>query len=144
MPHPFPQDERDEPRAPLVAIGLVVLGVLFVPIALYSGGPEGPAKVGDVVFSTDRHRLKLLNPESWALERHQDFCIVEARTQLIVQKTGIPPDGSLIAEVIGNHDDHVPYCLPRVPVILHPHQATLKADVLGAVWQTFARFLSPA
>ena len=62
MPHPLPQNENSESRSPLISIGLVVLAVLLVPMLLYSGGPEGPAKIGDVVFATERHRVRFVNP----------------------------------------------------------------------------------
>lgn len=116
-----------------------MLAVLVVPMMLYSGGPEGPAKEGDVVFATDRHRVRLVNAESLASQGYQDFCVLESRTQLVVQKTGLPPDGSFIAEGIGTNQEPVPYCPPRVPVILHPHQATLKVDLWGGMWNTVAR-----
>lgn len=140
MPHPLPQNENSESRSPLISIGLVVLAVLLVPMLLYSGGPEGPAKVGDVVFATERHRVRFVNPESLTALGYQDFCVLESRTQLVVQQTGVPPDGSLIAEVIGTRKEEVPYCLPRVPVLLHPHQATLNADLWGSVRNTLSRF----
>ncbi|MGD9851085.1 MAG: hypothetical protein AB7T38_07450 [Nitrospirales bacterium] len=140
MPDPLPQDENSESRSPLISIGLVVLAVLLVPMLLYSGGPEGPAKIGDVVFATERHRVQFVNPESMRVRGYQGFCILESRTQLVVQQTGVPPDGSVIAEVIGTRQEQVPYCLPRAPVILHPHQATLKADLWGGVGNTLARF----
>ena len=142
MQHPLPQDENSDSRAPLVSIGLVVLAVLVVPIMLYSGGPEGPAKLGDVVFATDRHRVRFVNPESLASQGYQDFCVLESRTQLVVQKTGIPPDGSFMAEVIGTNQEQVPYCPSRVPVLLKPHHVTLKVDLWGGVWTTLARIFS--
>ena len=59
----FPGDETsDSSRTPLIPIGLTMVAVLIVPIVLYSVGPEGPLKAGDVVFSTDRHRVKFLDP----------------------------------------------------------------------------------
>jgi len=126
----------------MVSIGLVVLAVLVVPMMLYSVGPEGPIKIGDVVFATDRHRVQFVNSETLASQGYHEFCVLEARTQLVVQKTGIPPDGSFIAEVIGTNPERVPYCLPRVPVILHPHQATLKVDLWDGIWNTFTRIFS--
>ncbi|MDR4496234.1 MAG: hypothetical protein R3B74_17810 [Nitrospirales bacterium] len=139
MQHPLPQDENSESRSPLISIGLVVLAVLMVPMLLYSGGPDGPAKIGDVVFATERHRVRFVNPESLFTLGYQDFCVLESRTQLVVQQTGVPPDGSLIAEVIGTHQEQPPYCLPRVPVILHPHQVTLHVDLWGGVKNALAR-----
>lgn len=141
MPHPLPQNENSESRSPLISIGLVVLAVLLVPMLLYSGGPEGPAKIGDVVFVTERHRVRLVNPESLTAIGYQDFCVLESRTQLVVQQTGVPPDGSFIAEVIGIEEEQFPYCLPRVLVLLHPHRATLNADLWGGVRNTLIRFL---
>jgi hypothetical protein len=48
-------------RAPLISIGSAILAVLMVPVFLYSMGPEGPIKVGDVVFATDRHRVRMID-----------------------------------------------------------------------------------
>lgn len=139
MQLPLPQDEKSESRSPLISIGLVVLAVLLVPMLLYSGGPEGPAKIGDVVFATERHRVRFVDPEPLLALGYQDFCVLESRTQLVVEQTGVPPDGSVIAEVIGTHQEQAPYCLPRVPVILHPHQATLNADLWGGVGNIVTR-----
>ena len=142
MQYPLPDDKFSESRAPLISIGLVVLAVLLVPIFLYSGGPEGPAKVGDVVFATDRHRVRFVNPQAMIPQGYHDFCVLEARTQLVVQQTGIPPDGSVIAEVIGTNPETAPYCLPRVPVVLHPHQATLQVNIWGGLWDTVSGVFS--
>ena len=144
MQHPIPDDQSSESRAPLIPIGLVVLAVFLVPIFLYSAGPEGPAKVGDVVFATDQHRVRFVNPQAMTAQGYHGFCVLEARTQLVVQKTGIPPDGSVIAEVIGTNFEPAPYCHPRVPVILRPHQATLQVNIWKELWNKVAGAFSGA
>jgi len=81
------EDETsDSSRTPLISIGLVILIVLMVPMLLYSVSPEGPLKVGDVVFATDRHRVKFVDPNPPQTQGYQDFCILESRVQLVVQK----------------------------------------------------------
>lgn len=142
MPHPLPGDDDSESRVPLIPIGLVVVVVLLVPMLLYSGGPGGPFKLGDVVFTTDRHRVHFVDPQSMGVHGYRGFCVLEARTQLLVRKTDIPPDGSVIAEVVGTESQPVPYCRPRVPIILHAHQATLKPDVWGGLKDMRTRLFS--
>jgi hypothetical protein len=83
----LPEDDtEDSSRTPLVPIGLAIVMVLMVPVFLYSVGPEGPFKVGDVVFATDRHRVKFVDPNIPQTQGYQDFCILESRVQLVVQK----------------------------------------------------------
>ena len=48
----LPEDDTSgSSRTPLIPIGLAIITVLMVPVFLYSVGPEGPLKVGDVVFA---------------------------------------------------------------------------------------------
>ncbi len=83
----LPEDDtEDSSRTPLIPIGLTIVMVLMVPVFLYSVGPEGPLKVGDVVFATDRHRVKFIDPKIPQTQGYQDFCILESRVQLVVQK----------------------------------------------------------
>ncbi len=125
-------------RAPLISIGAAMVVVLLVPVVLYSVGPEGPVKVGDVVFATDRHRVKFVDPTIPRTQGYQDFCILESRVQLVVQKMETMSGSSMVAEPIGVEKIDVPYCPPRTSVILEPHQATLRADL----WRGFRDTLS--
>ncbi len=96
------EDETsDSSRTPLISIGLVILIVLMVPMLLYSVSPEGPLKVGDVVFATDRHRVKFVDPNPPQTQGYQDFCILESRVQLVVQKLDPMSGSSMVAQPIG-------------------------------------------
>ncbi len=126
--HPsFGKDPSSSSRAPLLSIGVAIFVVLLVPVVLYSVGPEGPIRVGDVVFSTDRHRVPFLHP----LGQGRETCIVEARVRLVVQNVDVIPHNTLIAEVIGVKDSGSPFCPPRTPVHMYLGQVTLKADLAG-------------
>ena len=81
----LPEDDTsDSSRTPLIPIGLAIITVLMVPVFLYSVGPEGPLKVGDVVFATDRHQVKFVEPNIPQTQGYQEFCILESRVQLVV------------------------------------------------------------
>ncbi len=139
----FPDDETsDSSRTPLIPIGLTVVAVLMVPIILYSFGPEGPLKAGDVVFSTDRHRVKFLDHAISRAQGFQDFCILESRVQLVVQKIDVRPEIPIVAQPIGVEKVDVPYCPPRTSIIVHPYQATLKADVWGGLSDALSNLVS--
>ncbi len=139
----FPDDETsDSSRTSLIPIGLTMVAVLMVPIVLYSVGPEGPLKAGDVVFSTDRHRVKFLDPTLSRAQGFQDFCILESRVQLVVQKIDIMPGIPIVAQPIGVERVDVPYCPPRTSIIVHPYQATLKADVWGGLSDALSNLVS--
>jgi hypothetical protein len=129
-------------RTPLLSIGLAILAVLMVPVFLYSVGPEGPIKVGDVVFTRDRHRVPMIDSEVDGKRTHSSMCFLEPRVQLVVQKIGIPPEGSMIAEPIAIEKSEPPFCLPRMPVLVHAHQVTLKADLWGGLRDTLSHFFS--
>jgi len=120
-------------RTPLISIGLAIVTVLMVPIFLYSVGPEGPLKVGDVVFARDRHRVKFLDPNISQTHGYQGFCILESRVQLVIQKIEAMSGNVMVAEPIGVEKIEVPYCPPRTSVLLHPSQVTLKADLWGGL-----------
>ncbi len=128
-------------KTPLVSIGTAIVVVLFVPMLLYSLGPEGPLKVGDVVFATDRHRVKFLDPILHKVQGYQDFCILESRVQLVVQKIGVMSGSLMIAEPIGVEKNNVPYCPPRVSVFLYPYQGTLKPDLWGGLRDTLSNLV---
>jgi hypothetical protein len=132
----------DSSNTPLVSIGAVIIVVLLVPVVLYSIGPEGPLKVGDVVFATDRHRVKFIDPILPQTQGYQDFCILEARVQLVLKKMEASPGSSMVAEPIGVEKIDVPYCSPRTSVILEPYQATLKADLWGGFRGTLSSLVS--
>jgi hypothetical protein len=129
-------------KTPLISIGAAIVVVLLVPVLLYSVGPEGPMKVGDVVFSTDRHRVKFVDPTLPQTQRYHDFCILESRVQLVVQNIDTMPDRSMVAEPIGVRMGEVPYCPPRTPVFLHPNQATLKANLWGGLRDAISNLVS--
>ncbi len=136
-----PEDDTSgSSRTTLISIGLAIVAVLIVPIVLYSVGPEGPLKAGDVVFATDRHRVKFLDPTISHAEGFQDFCILESRVQLVVKKIDAMPGIPIVAQPIGVEAIDVPYCPPRTSIILHPYQATLKADLWGGLSDAFSNF----
>lgn len=138
-----PEDETsDSSRTPLIPIGLAMIMVLIVPVFLYSVGPEGPLKVGDVVFATDRHRVKLLDQNIPQTQGYQDFCILESRVQLVVQKIDTMSGGSMVAEPLGVEKIDVPYCPPRTSVLLEPYQVTLKANIWGGLRDTLSNLVS--
>ena len=139
----LPEDDTSgSSRTPLIPIGLAIITVLMVPVFLYSVGPEGPLKVGDVVFATDRHRVQIVAPDALQHQRTKDSCMLEPRSQLVVQKIGMNPIGSIIAEPIGLEKAQAPFCFPRTPVLLHAHQVTLKADLWGGLRDTVIHFFS--
>jgi hypothetical protein len=121
---------------------MAIVVVLLVPIVLYSVGPEGPLKSGDVVFATGRHRVKFVDSKISTTYGYQDFCILESRVQLVVQKIDAMPDGLIVAEPIGVEKIDVPYCPPRTAVLLKPYQVTLKADLWGGLRDTLLNLVS--
>jgi hypothetical protein len=129
-------------KTPLISIGAVIVVVLLVPVLLYSVGPEGPMKVGDVVFATDRHRVKFVDPTLPQTQGYQDFCILESRVQLVVQNIDAMPGRSMVAEPIGVRPSEVPFCPPRTPVFLHPYQVTLKANLWGGLRDAISSLVS--
>lgn len=138
-----PEDETSgSSRTPLIPIGLAMIVVLMVPVFLYSIGPEGPLKVGDVVFTTDRHRVKFLDSNIPQIQGYQDFCILESRVQLVVQAIDAMSGSSMVAEPIGVEEIDVPYCPPRTSVLLQPNQVTLKADIWGGLRDTLLNLVS--
>ncbi|MEJ2231978.1 MAG: hypothetical protein P8X46_12455, partial [Nitrospirales bacterium] len=108
------EESSTSSRTPLVSIGFAILAVLIVPVFLYSVGPEGPIKVGDVVFATGHHRVPMIDADGE--RKYSSMCFLEPRVQLVVQKIGIPPEGSIIAEPIAIEKAEPPFCSPRTPV----------------------------
>ena len=145
MPMDSDSDGNDQQatRNPLIPIGIIVLGILVIPIFLYSSGPEGPIKKGDVVFSTGRHRVHFVEPTQYQSLGYQSFCVIEPRDQLIV--TQLPttrPDGSLLARPLARTTSQFPICPPKADLILHSHQATLQVDTWGGLKDTLSSFFS--
>ncbi len=132
----------DSSRTPLISIGLTVMVVLLIPIVIYSVGPEGPLKIGDVVFATDRHRVKFVDSTISLAQGYRDFCILESRVQLVVQKINLKTEDVIVAEPISTEKAEFPYCPPRTAVFLHPYQATLKAAFWGGIRDTLSRLVS--
>ena len=130
-------------RNPLVSIGLTVLGILILPMFLYSNGPEGPIKEGDVVFSTGRHRVYFVEPSQYHALGYQSFCVLEPRDQLIVtQRPATRTDGSLLAHPLGHTSSEFPFCPPKANLILHSHQATLQVDTWSGLKDTLSSLFS--
>ena len=139
-------DEQNSPsqnRSPLLPIGLIVLGMLTIPVWLYSTSPEGPVKEGDVVFSTGRHHAYFREPTRFHQLGYQNFCILEPRDQLVVlQRPAHRADGTLLAKVIGEGKTEFPFCPPQAEVILKAHQTSLKVDIWGGFKDTLAHLFS--
>ena len=140
--HSPEDDTSGSSRTPLIPIGFATITVLMVLVFLYSVGPEGPLKVGDVVFAKDRHRVKFFDPNIPQTQGYQEFCILESRVQLVVQKIDTMSGSSMVAEPIGVERIEVPYCPPRTSVLLQPYQVTLKADIWGGLRDTVRHFFS--
>lgn len=129
-------------RTPLISIGFAVFAVLMVPVFLYSIGPDGPAKVGDVVFATDRHRVRIMVSNGEEIGTYSAMCVLEPRVQLVVQQMGPPSEKAMIAEPVGLEKTDPPFCLPGKPVMVYPHQVTLQPDLWGGLRDTLGRFSS--
>lgn len=129
-------------RTPLMPIGLAVFAVLMVPIFLYSMGPDGPAKVGDVVFATDRHRVRIMVSDEGEIGTYLAKCVLEPRVQLVVLQISPPSEGAMIAEPVGLEKTNPPFCLPGKPVKVYPHQVTLQPDLWGGLRDTLLPFFS--
>jgi len=137
------QNTRGPNRSPLVPIGFIVMGMLTIPIWLYSTSPDGPVKEGDVVFSTGRHHAYFLEPDRYLQLGYQNFCILEQRDQLVVlQRPAHRADGLLAAKIIGEANKEVPFCPPQAAVTLKPHQVSLKVDVWGGFKDTLTHLFS--
>ena len=138
------EDDKDQTiRSPLVPIGLTVLGILILPMFLYSNAPEGPIKEGDVVFSTGRHRVHFVEPTRYQALGYQSFCVLEPRDQLIVtQRPAVRTDGSFIARPLGSSISEFPGCPQKADLILHSHQATLQVDTWSELKNTFGSLFS--
>ena len=69
MDSPSKQNNPEHHRNPLVPMGIIVMGILILPMLFYSTGPEGPVKEGDVVFATGKHRVSIINTQSERVDR---------------------------------------------------------------------------
>ncbi len=134
----FDDDSNLGSRAPLFSIGFAIGAVLLVPIFLYSVGPEGPIRVGDVVFSSARHQVAFLHP----VGQGRDTCVLEDRVRLVIQNTDVLPQNTMVAEVIGVNDSGLPFCPPRTPVRIHGSQVTLKSDIWGRIEDAISHLFS--
>lgn len=136
------EDASASPRTPLIPIGLTVLVVLTVPVFLFSVGPEGPVKAGDVVFSADRHRVQILDSPITGQSGLLSTCTLEPRVHLLVQRVEMPPNGSMIAKPLGSDIPGPPFCSPGRAVLVHPHQVTLRPDLWGSLRDMLSPFVS--
>jgi len=140
---PSSEDEfSTSSRTPLLSIGLAIVAVLIVPVFLYSVGPDGPIKVGDVVFATDRHRVRMMAPESGEVGTPAAMCVLEPRVQLVVQQMSLPSEGSMIAEPVALEKAGPPFYPPRMPVVVYGHQVTLRPDLWGGLRDTLSHFFA--
>ncbi len=145
MMHVDPSSEEESSinsRTPLMSIGLAVFTVLMVPVILFSMGPDGPAKVGDVVFVTDRHRVRVMTSDGDEVGPNPERCVLEPRVQLVVQEMGIPSEGSIIAELVATEKAGRPFCFPGKPVVVNAHQVTLRPDLWGGLRDSLSHFFS--
>ena len=137
------KNKSEQHRNPLVPIGMIVMGILFLPMLFYSTGPEGPVKEGDVVFATGKYRVSLIPGNQTAVGEPQPVCILEPREQLVIMtKLANRAEGTLLARILGKTTSEDPFCPPNAQVILMPHQVTLKVDTWGGIRDTFAHFFS--
>lgn len=121
-------------RSPLISIGLIVMGMLTIPVLLYSTSPDGPVKEGDVVFSTGKHRAYFAQPREFEQRGYQDFCVLEKRDQLVtLTPPSARPDGTFLAKRVGGNPKDKPYCPLQAVLVLKSHQVSLKAEVLGEI-----------
>ena len=137
------KNSSEHPRNPLVPIGVIVMGILILPMLFYSTGPEGPVKEGDVIFATGKHRVSLVQGNPNAVVEPQASCILEPREQLVImKKLADRAEGTLLARILGKTKSETPFCPPNAQVILKPHQVTLKVDTWGGIRDTFAHLFS--
>ena len=139
----FNQDQAEQKKSPLIPIGLTIMAVLLVPVLMYSMGPEGPIKKGDVVFSTGQHRVYFEDADAYEAFGYHSFCVLEARDQLLVlESAGTRSDGTFVAQPLGTVLREFPSCPTSARIILHVHQLTLKADMWGGLSDTLTQLFS--
>ena len=143
MDSPSKQNSPEHHRNPLVPMGMIVMGILILPMLFYSTGPEGPVKEGDVVFATGKHHVSLFQRNQNVGEEHQPLCILEPREQVVImKKLADRAEGTLLARILGKTTSEDPFCPPNAQIILKPHQVTLKVDTWGGIRDTFAHLFS--
>ena len=134
------EGEEERKTSPLIPVGLAIMAVLLVPVLMYSAGPEGPIKNGDVVFSTGQHRVYFEESQAYAAFGYPGYCTLNSREQLLVRESaGIRSDGTFIAQPLGDHLREFPACPSSAKLILHAHQITLKTDMLGSLRDSLAK-----
>lgn len=142
MEHGSDEDQVAPKHSPLVPLGLIVLGVMLVPVLIYSMTPEGPVKEGDVVFSTGRHRVSFAEPHGFEEIGYEGYCVVEPREQLVIVRT---PRGearrTLVARAVGRSKIEVPFCPPRAEFLVQPHEVSLRIDLWEELRDTLAHLL---
>ena len=127
----------------MIPIGLAIMVVLLVPILMYSMGPEGPVKRGDVVFSTGQHRVHFEEPEAYAPFGYPEYCVLEARDQLMVVESAVSRnENTFVAQPMGTAVREFPSCPTSARLLLHPHQLSLKADMWGELSDALTRLFS--
>ena len=140
---PSSEDEfSTSSRTPLLSIGLAIVAVLIVPVFLYSVGPDGPIKVGDVIFAKERHRVRMMPSDSDEVGTPAAMCVLEPRVQLVVQQMGLPSEGSMMAEPVALERAGPPFCPPRMPVVVYGHQVSLRPDLWGGLRDTLSHFFA--
>lgn len=117
-------------RSPLLPIGIVVLSMLALPALLSSTVPDGPVKDGDVVFSTDQHRVYFVHPERFEALGYADFCLLQPREQLLIVRTAAARETNLfIARTIRQPSPAFPFCPSQAEIMVKPHQITLRVTM---------------
>ena len=130
-------------QGPFIPIGLAIMAVLLVPILMYSMGPDGPIKNGDVVFSTGQHRGQFEEAKAYEAFGYPSYCVLESRDQLLVLESGATrPDGTFVVQPLGTSLREFPSCPTSARIILHRHQLTLKADMWGELQETLSQLFS--
>ena len=137
------RDASEPKKSPLIPIGLTIMAVLLVPVFMYSVGPEGPIKGGDAVFSTGQQRVYFEEADAYEAFGYPSYCVLEVREQLLVLESATTrSDGTFIAQPLGTATREFPSCPTSARIILHIHQLTLKADMLGELGDTLAQLFS--
>ncbi|RMH32769.1 MAG: hypothetical protein D6690_12765 [Nitrospirae bacterium] len=139
------QSDCAEPgnRSPLLPIGIIVLSMLALPALLSSTVPDGPVKDGDVVFSTDQHRVYFVHPERFEALGYADFCLLQPREQLLIMRTLAAREPTMfIARTIRQPSPAFPFCPSQADLMVKSHQITLKATVWGGLSDLLAHVFS--
>ena len=126
---------------PLILIGFTILAILVIPPFIYSVGPKGPVKKGNVVFSTGQYRAYFPNKTQYQSLGYDGFCMLQARDQLLVlESEAARGDGTYLMQKIGTRERIFPDCPSQSKVILYGNQITLKPDMWGGIQDTLIWF----